>query len=55
MGKDTPIDINIDEPRYDQDTYIGRAKHFFQTTNPLNIFVTNTRLEEAKCLLTRYR
>ncbi|XP_068905155.1 sideroflexin-1-3-like isoform X2 [Tenebrio molitor] len=55
MGKGTPIDINIDEPRYDQDTYIGRAKHFFQTTNPLNIFVTNTRLEEAKCLLTKYR
>ncbi|CAH0555418.1 unnamed protein product [Brassicogethes aeneus] len=47
--------INIDEPRYDQETYTGRAKHFFLTTNPLNIFCTNKTLDEAKCLVSNYR
>lgn len=46
--------INLDEPRYDQETYIGRAKHFFLTTNPLNLFVSNQRLEEVRCLM-KYR
>nr|CAH7725456.1 unnamed protein product [Callosobruchus chinensis] len=47
--------INLDEPRYDQDTYIGRARHFFEITNPLNLFVTCQRLEEARCLVTKYK
>lgn len=47
--------INIDEPRYDQETYVGRAKHFILTTNPLNLFVSSKRLEEARCLVTKYR
>lgn len=60
MGKCQPeagegIHINIDEPRYDQETYSGRAKHFFQITNPLNLFVSDRRLEEARCLVTKYR
>ncbi|XP_074028692.1 sideroflexin-3 isoform X2 [Leptinotarsa decemlineata] len=49
------LKINIDEPRYDQETYIGRAKHFFLTTNPLNIFVSNEKLEEARCLVQKFR
>jgi tricarboxylate carrier len=47
--------INIDEPRYDQSTYIGRAKHFFVTTNPLNILASNRELEEAKNIVESYR
>ncbi|CAH2008347.1 unnamed protein product [Acanthoscelides obtectus] len=46
--------INLDEPRYDQDTYIGRARHFFEITNPLNLFVSYRQLEEARCLVTKY-
>lgn len=47
--------INIDEPRWDQSTYSGRAKHFFVTTNPLNVFISGTDLDKAKDLVQRYR
>ena len=47
--------INIDEPRYDQSTFIGRAKHFFITTNPLNLFTTPQQLEEAKNIVEKHR
>lgn len=30
-----PKGINIDQPRFPQDTYINRAKHFILVTNPL--------------------
>lgn len=54
MGNDT-INVDIEKPRYDQETYIGRAKHFFLTTNPLNVFASDAQLEDAKCLVTKYR
>lgn len=47
--------INIDEPRWDQSTYSGRAKHFFITTNPLNLLISGTELDNAKDLVQRYR
>jgi len=47
--------INIDEPRYDQSTYWGRAKHFFITTNPLNVGKSSEELESARDIVTRYR
>ncbi|KAI6654714.1 Sideroflexin-1-like [Oopsacas minuta] len=47
--------IDLDKPRYIQDTYMGRAKHFFLTTNPLNIFASNSRLEAAATLVKQYR
>lgn len=47
--------INLNEPRYDQSTFNGRAKHFFITTNPLNIFATSRQLEEAKDIVEKYR
>lgn len=50
-----PKPINIDEPRYDQNTYMGRAKHFFVTTNPLNILASNAQLERSKEIVESFR
>ncbi|KAG8190016.1 hypothetical protein JTE90_000113 [Oedothorax gibbosus] len=47
--------ININEPRWDQNTYWGRAKHFFTTTNPLNLLVSSSELDKAKDLVIKYR
>lgn len=47
--------INIDSPRYDQSTFEGRARHFFITTNPLNVLATDEELEKAKTIVDAYR
>jgi len=47
--------INLDEPRWDQSTYLGRARHFFTTTNPLNLLCTSAKLEEARDIVTKHR
>ena len=47
--------INLDAPRYDQSTFLGRAKHFFTVTDPRNILRTAKELDEVKELLIKYR
>ena len=47
--------INLDVPRYDQNTFSGRAKHFFVITNPLNVFASGKDLDWAKETLSKYR
>lgn len=47
--------VNIDEPRWDQSTYWGRAKYFFTTTNPMNILCSSKELERAKEIVDKYK
>lgn len=47
--------LDIENPRYDQNTFEGRAKHFFATTNPLNVLATDEELEKAKSIVLAYR
>ncbi|XP_037730370.1 sideroflexin-1-3 [Drosophila subpulchrella] len=47
--------VNIDEPKYDQNSYLGRAKHFFLLTNPINVLASSSKLEEARQIVLKYR
>ncbi len=47
--------IDLSRPRYDQTTFAGRAQHFFETANPVNVFVSSKRLEDSARLVTLYR
>lgn len=47
--------INLEQPRWDQSTYWGRARHFFTTTNPMNLFATPSQLQAAKETVDKYR
>lgn len=37
----------LDKGRYDQNKFLERCKHFFEITNPLNLFVSDEELEKA--------
>ncbi|CAH0697110.1 unnamed protein product [Spodoptera exigua] len=49
------MSINLDEPKFDQKTYWGRAKHFILLTNPLNAFASDKSLNEAKRVVDEFR
>ena len=49
------LNVNIEEPRWDQSTYWGRARHFFTTANPINVFATPSQLDHANEIITKYR
>lgn len=49
------IHVDLSKPRYDQSKYWGRARHFFETVNPLNILASSGKLEEAAKVVEMYR
>ncbi|KAL2769403.1 sideroflexin-3 isoform 2, partial [Daubentonia madagascariensis] len=54
MGE-LPLDINIQEPRWDQGTFLGRAQHFFTVTDPRNLLLSGAQLEASRNIVQNYR
>lgn len=50
----SPARIDLSKPRYDQSTFEGRAKHFFITTNPLNVLISDSDLDRAEKIVKDY-
>ncbi|XP_039262802.2 sideroflexin-1-like [Styela clava] len=46
--------VNLHQPKWPQDTYVGRAKHFFTVTNPMNLLLSGQALDEAKEIVLRH-
>ena len=53
MEQTDPIDI--DRPRWDQSSYLGRVKHFFSVTDPLTVFASNAKLDRSKATVEAVR
>lgn len=50
-----PERLNIDEPLWDQNTFVGRFKHFLWVTDPRTCVVSEETLDNAKILVEQYR
>lgn len=55
MAAELSTSINIKESRWDQSTFMGRAKHFFTVTDPRNILLTNDQLAHAHKIISDYK
>ncbi|XP_034295838.1 sideroflexin-3 [Pantherophis guttatus] len=55
MSAELSLLININEPRWDQSTFMGRAKHFFTVTDPRNLLLSSKALEDARRVIQNYR
>lgn len=47
--------IKIDEPLWDQNTFVGRFKHFLWMTDPRTCVENEQALNNAKSLIEKYR
>ncbi|GAB5578739.1 sideroflexin-2 isoform X1 [Prionailurus iriomotensis] len=47
--------FNIDAPRWDQCTFLGRVKHFFNITDPRTVLVPERELDWAKVTVEKSR
>nr|XP_032819135.1 sideroflexin-2 isoform X2 [Petromyzon marinus] len=51
MASQSKTPFNVDAPRWDQTTFVGRLKHFFNITDPRTALLSNSELERAKELV----
>ena len=49
------IHVDLSRPRHNQSMYWGRARHFWETVYPLNIFISSSKLEEAARVVQMYK
>lgn len=42
------VKVDLSQPRYNLDTYIGRLQHFYTVTSPLTLFAPRATLLEAQ-------
>lgn len=47
--------LDIDAPLWDQNTFVGRVKHFFWVTDPRSCIVGEKECYDAKALVEQYR
>ena len=47
--------IELNSPNFDQSTYLGRARHFLEVTNPATVLLSKKKLYQAKELLEQYK
>jgi len=47
--------VDIDQPRWSQDTFVGRLKHFSTITDPRTALCTEEELDNASKLVQQYR
>ena len=47
--------VDIDAPKWDQSTFLGRLRHFAAVASPRKAFASHAELDEAKVLVTAYR
>ncbi|XP_007665833.1 sideroflexin-2 isoform X2 [Ornithorhynchus anatinus] len=53
--KPASSEFNIDAPLWDQRTFLGRVKHFFNITDPRTALVSEQELDQAKVLVESSR
>ena len=49
------LQVDIDKPRWDQSTFVGRLKHFATITDMRKLFASEKKLDKAKELVNQYR
>lgn len=50
-----PDGVDLSKPKFDQGTYLNRAKHFFLLTNPLNLLSSGSDLDRAQRIILEYK
>ncbi|XP_071793647.1 sideroflexin-2-like [Asterias amurensis] len=50
-----PPRLDLSKPRWDQTTFVGRLKHFFNVTDPRTVICSDKQLYAAKDLVNNYK